>query len=700
MRRHLMRMCVSMAIAVVGVIPAYGARPVEAMRTNIVVWGSSANSLTVTPAGIDYHAVALGEMHGLGLKSDGSIVGWGDNLKSATAPAGNGFTAIAAGGFHSLALRTDGSIVGWGSNDHGQATPPAGNNFTAIAAGGYLSVALRTDGSIVAWGAGDGVGATTPPAGNDFVKIAAGGDYGAALRSNGSIAAWGNGWGLEPPLGNDYTDLAVGEGFGVAIRADGSLVGWGDDRDGRATPPTGHNYVAVAASSSHALALRSDGSVVAWGRNYEGQAISPAPNSFVSLAAGPWSSAALIDPAVAAQDPLGEFTPLTPARVLDTRTGDGRGGVVGPLGGGESFDVQITGRGGVASAGVSSVVMNVTVAEPTAYSHLAVWPTGFEMAATSNLNFVPGQTVPNLVTVAVGDGGSVSVFNAFGSTHVIFDVIGYYADETGPPGSRFHSLAPSRLFDTRENLGGVGSTPLGTDQTLEFNVLGRGGVPLHDVEAVVMNVTVTQPSEASHLTVYPGDVTLPVASNLNYVPGLTVPNLVVVRVPASGVIKFHNTFGTVHVLADVVGFYDNDTTTEAGRFIGITPERVFDSRDYTDGTWGPDEVWLVGNFPGFSGIPLGEADAVLLNVTAAGPTEASYLTVFPSDNCSVPLASNLNFTTGRNVPNQVIVRLGPTEGCAPPDEIETIAIYNLAGQVEVIVDLFGIFTSATTTLFD
>ena len=44
----------------------------------------------------------------------------------------------------------------------------------------------------------------------------------------------------------------------------------------------------------------------------------------------------------------------------------------------------------------------------------------------SNLNFGPGQTVPNLVIVKVGTNGNVKIYNAVGSVHVIFDVAGWY----------------------------------------------------------------------------------------------------------------------------------------------------------------------------------------------------------------------------------------------------------------------------------
>ena len=44
----------------------------------------------------------------------------------------------------------------------------------------------------------------------------------------------------------------------------------------------------------------------------------------------------------------------------------------------------------------------------------------------SNLNYVPNQTVPNLVVVQVGAGGTVDLFNYAGSAHVIADVAGWY----------------------------------------------------------------------------------------------------------------------------------------------------------------------------------------------------------------------------------------------------------------------------------
>lgn len=100
--------------------------------------------------------------------------------------------------------------------------------------------------------------------------------------------------------------------------------------------------------------------------------------------------------------PDGLYNPLVPARLLDTR--NGTGAVAGPLPGGSTLTLQVTGRGGVPLTGVSAVVLNVTVTSPTATGYLRVFPAGTAVPLASNLNFVAGQTVPNRVIVMLGAG--------------------------------------------------------------------------------------------------------------------------------------------------------------------------------------------------------------------------------------------------------------------------------------------------------
>ena len=114
--------------------------------------------------------------------------------------------------------------------------------------------------------------------------------------------------------------------------------------------------------------------------------------------------------------------------------------------------MQVAGLGGV-PANAGAVVMNVTVDQPTANGYVTVYPTGQPTPLASNLNFVAGQTIANLVTAKVGAGGSVNIYNFAGQTNVLFDVVGWFPDTSGsrragsaPPPPRVVSSCRWRRF--------------------------------------------------------------------------------------------------------------------------------------------------------------------------------------------------------------------------------------------------------------
>src|SRR4029077_16955591 len=151
------------------------------------------------------------------------------------------------------------------------------------------------------------------------------------------------------------------------------------------------------------------------------------------------------------------YTAVNPTRVMDTRNGTG-GVAVAPLGPGGSVSLVVAPN---ALAGVpataTAVVMNVTVVDTTAASFLPVYPTGGSLPFASNLNWVAGYTVPNLVTVQPGTGGSVTFYNKFGSTDVIADIAGYFAAPSGLAGYEVATGFPQRLVDTRPGSGSLGA---------------------------------------------------------------------------------------------------------------------------------------------------------------------------------------------------------------------------------------------------
>jgi len=238
------------------------------------------------------------------------------------------------------------------------------------------------------------------------------------------------------------------------------------------------------------------------------------------------------------------MVPVQPVRLLDTRDD-------GPLGPGGDRALTVVG-GTIPSTGVQSVVLNVTVTAPTAGSFITVYPDGTTRPWSSNLNFLPGQTVPNLVVAKVGTAGRVRFYNAAGSAHVVVDLLGYVIGRSGARG-RMVATTPARLYDTR--LAAHGG-PLTGGEERTVSVAGRGGLPSGPFSGIVANVTVTEPSHVGYLTVWPADRARPTASNLNFAPMQTVPNLVVCAVSPDGSIKLYAPYGSTHVVVDVVGYID------------------------------------------------------------------------------------------------------------------------------------------------
>ena len=210
------------------------------------------------------------------------------------------------------------------------------------------------------------------------------------------------------------------------------------------------------------------------------------------LAAAFASLVALAGPAPAVQaNSAGTFVAVAPTRLLDTRSAVGGNA----LAGNSTLSLLVTGT--VVPAGASAVMLNVTVTQPTAGGYITVWGDDTARPTASNLNFSPGQTVPNSVLAPVGANGKVDFFNgSLGTTQLLADVSGYYVGGTPTTGGALQSVEPTRLLDTRL----AGDTPLGTNEMRPLKVTGAT-VP-DGASAVVLNVTVTQPTAGGYITVW------------------------------------------------------------------------------------------------------------------------------------------------------------------------------------------------------
>jgi len=235
------------------------------------------------------------------------------------------------------------------------------------------------------------------------------------------------------------------------------------------------------------------------------------------------------------------YTALTPARILDTRSGS-------PIGPNSQRKVQITGNGGVPATHVSAVVLNLTGTQASQATFLTVFPSG-NVPTASNLNLRAGEDRPNLVMVPVAADGSVQLYNAQGTVHAIFDVTGYFDDGTLSTAKGFTALPPTRILDTRNGF------PLGAGAQKTVQVAGgTSGIPASGATAAVINITATRASNGTFLTVFPQNPR-PTVSNLNVPPGTDIPNLAVATLAPDGTVQLYNDQGTVDVIFDVVGWF-------------------------------------------------------------------------------------------------------------------------------------------------
>ncbi len=279
--------------------------PASLLLGNLLAWGAT-NIGPNTPAQLllplaltNAVAIAAGDNHGLGLRPDGTVLGWGLSSSVTNVPVGlSNVIAVSARRNNSGALRADGTAVVWGSNALQTNVPSSLTNAISLSVGGDFCAALRSDGTVRAWGNNLYSEVSAAPNLPDIVAIACGGSHGLALLKSGQVKAWGRNTEQQcvVPSGlSNVVAIAAGDVHSLALRDDGTVVAWGSNSSGQTNVPTGlTNVVAIAAGSSHSLALTGDGRIVGWGLKNDGQTAVPlAATNVISIAGGSVFSLAL-----------------------------------------------------------------------------------------------------------------------------------------------------------------------------------------------------------------------------------------------------------------------------------------------------------------------------------------------------------------------------------------------------------------------
>jgi hypothetical protein len=415
----------------------------------------------------------------------------------------------------------------------------------------------------------------------------------------------------------------------------------------------------------------------------------------------------------------GAYTALQPFRVCDTRSGSSTECSGSPLGQGQTMTFPVTGvTVGAESvpSGAQSVVLNVTAISGTAGTFLTVFPAGSAVPTASNLNVNAQTNQANLVVVALGSGGEVSIYNSQGSINVAVDVQGYFAAPSGSsPAGLYHPTSPLRICDTRA---GTGTACSGTSTD---NLLGQGqwtkvmvsgcptgtpsctaSVPTTNgtAEAVALNLTAVFGSAGTFLSVVPPNSSddlcptgPPAFSNLNVNAGDNLPNRVIVPLGPKQDVCVYNSQGSINFILDVNGWFGNgEESAQGASYYAVPSLRICDTRSapttgYTTecsgDTLGSGQVLPI-QVAGIDGLPAVGASpppvAVIANVTAVDGTAGTFFTLYPASG-SAPVASDLNVAGGQNRANLVIVGLSAGD----------VDLYNALGTINAIVDVEGWF---------
>lgn len=271
---------------------------------------------------------------GVGIKTDGTLWGWGDNTykqlglpnASYTTPTQIGsdtdWADVALGDWFILARKTNGKIYACGRNVLGQCaqgntTSPvstltqigSATDWASIAAGPDNGYAIKTNGTLWGWGVNDagqvgkgttGGSQTTPvqeaTSSTLWSAVAAGSQFAIARRSNGTLWGWGDyTWGAnglggssastptQIGSGTAWTVIATGRVTSHAIKSDGTLWSWGAGAYyslGNGSTSTQYSPVQVGSGSvwqrvdagyNFLLAQMTDGTLWGCGYNNNGQ---------------------------------------------------------------------------------------------------------------------------------------------------------------------------------------------------------------------------------------------------------------------------------------------------------------------------------------------------------------------------------------------------------------------------------------------
>ena len=398
----------------------------------------------------------------------------------------------------------------------------------------------------------------------------------------------------------------------------------------------------------------------------------------------------------------GEFTPITPTRVLDTRAAS-KIGTATSLAANVEQRIKILGVGALPANNVSAIIVTATVFRPTTDGYLDLQDGNAIPNPPSTLAYKANVITTQQFTVPVSAEGYIYLkASGQGPTDIVLDVSGYYATVGGNPGARYELMTPARVVDT------LGTTPLGTtrftkpDQTKAIPIAGVNGVP-KTAKAVTMLIT-KKGLPSGFVTIWgagprPNAYTLFTGSEPTTTTQVTVP------LGPDGSVLMYSQLSGYNFTIDVIGYF-GDVEPEYNTYIGgrylplFIPATLLDTRGTstttkTDGTATtaatPLKAGETRNIKVTDQRAITDATrAAIIHVRVVKPTTQTNLTLWASGELR-PNTASISFVAGETLTRQVTVPVG-NDG--------SISIYNSAGDTNVVLEMVGSYAEYTETTFN
>jgi hypothetical protein len=402
------------------------------------------------------------------------------------------------------------------------------------------------------------------------------------------------------------------------------------------------------------------------------------------------------------------YTPVTPCRIIDTRNAGAASGILS-AGSTRSFVgwslTNYASQGGATTSNcniptntdTAAMVVNFTVVTPSTGGYITVFPSDVARPLAASLNFnasdVKGNNAILKLNQTTGAATHLSIYTT-STTHLVADVVGYYARPVALGTFNYRDLVytpvtPCRIMDTRN--AGADSGILNAGSTRSFlgwngSYTVQGGenndcnLPFStNNAAIVVNFTAVSPSSGGYITAYPADAAQPLAATLNFGAGEVKGNNAFLKLnQTSGQVDF-NVYSTAstHLVADVMGYYAKPVALGSLSsdlvYTPVTPCRIMDTRNAGVNSG----ILNAGSQRGFYGwqasyasqggsatacnLPLSTDNAAIaVNFTIVSPVTGGYITAYPSDVATIPLAATLNFNAGDVKGSNAILKLNQT----------------------------------------